>query len=48
MTFLRHLEERPKICKGIFVLTMSEILRKIFCFLRDYFFLENTCALSYA
>ena len=37
MTFLRHLEERQKICEDLFFLTTSEILRKFFCFLRDYF-----------
>ena len=37
MTFLRHLDERQKICEDLFFLTTSEILRKFFCFLRDYF-----------
>ena len=45
------LKNARKFVKTFFFLTTSEILRKIFCFLRDYFFSENTCAscaLSYA
>ena len=39
--FLRHLEERQNICKDLFFLTTSEILRKIFVSYAITFFFEE-------